>query len=239
MNYYIASCVFTSRFPELSKRIQSYITESQKMQIVRCCTPKYKLQIFEDQMPENYRSTWVSYKDTADWQAGDIAYSVCHNCNNIIEEVHEGVHAYSLWELILADQDFVYPDYQGRTMTIQDCWRSRDRKNEQDAVRSLLSKMNITVIEMEKNHAETRFCGNSLLRPQPPRNPVLAPRHYKEDIDGLFIPHTDEEQLQIMKQYCEQFTTDEVVCYCHYCLEGLQMGGKHGIHIAELLFPGK
>lgn len=30
--------------------------------------------------------------------------------------------------------------------------------------------------------------------------------------------------------------TDTVVCYCHYCLEGLIMGGKNGKHMAELLF---
>ena len=28
-----------------------------------------------------------------------------------------------------------------------------------------------------------------------------------------------------------------VVCYCHYCLEGLLAGGADAMHIAQLLFP--
>ncbi|MBQ6195838.1 MAG: hypothetical protein IJK47_00195 [Lachnospiraceae bacterium] len=28
----------------------------------------------------------------------------------------------------------------------------------------------------------------------------------------------------------------EIVCYCHYCLEGLKEGGKDGRHLAEMLF---
>lgn len=39
-----------------------------------------------------------------------------------------------------------------------------------------------------------------------------------------------------MKEYCKRYKTDTVVCYCHYCLEGLLAGVKNGIHLAELLF---
>ena len=46
--YYIASCVFSSQFPELSYRIQDYVRERFGMQIVRCCIPKYKLKDFEE-----------------------------------------------------------------------------------------------------------------------------------------------------------------------------------------------
>ncbi len=237
MEYYIASCVFTSKLPNLSKRIQAYISQKKNMEIVRCCTPKYKLREFEQQMPEMDRAHWASLGDTASWKPGDIAYSVCHNCNNIIEEAYSGVTARSLWEFILNDRDFHFPDYQGRTMTVQDCWRSRDREAEQSAVRELLLKMNINIVEIEERGEKTDFCGVSLLRPQPPRNPVMAPKHYNENIEGLFLPHTEEEQTAKMKEYCRKYTTDEVLCYCHYCLEGLQKGGVHGYHLAELLFP--
>jgi len=33
--------------------------------------------------------------------------------------------------------------------------------------------------------------------------------------------------------------TEKVVAYCHYCTAGLNIGGKQGIHLAELLFPEK
>ena len=162
--------------------------------------------------------------ETADFQPGDEVWSLCHNCTNIIEESKPGVTVHSLWELIDQDADFLFPDYHGMQVTVQDCWRSRERKEEQDAVRSLLHKMNIAYVEAREHHADTDFCGATLYRPQVARNPKLAPKHYVEGAVGKFQPHTPEEQEAIMQEYCRQFTTKTVVCYCHYYLEGLQMG---------------
>lgn len=42
-NCYIASCVFTAQFPELSLKIQDYIQKRWAFEIVRCCVPQYKV----------------------------------------------------------------------------------------------------------------------------------------------------------------------------------------------------
>ena len=52
MNYYIASCVFTSQFPELSLQIRDYIKSRWNFNIVRCCVPKYKI---KDEEQTQYR----------------------------------------------------------------------------------------------------------------------------------------------------------------------------------------
>lgn len=236
--YYIASCNFTAHFPKTSLKVQEYVRERWGYPVVRCCVPRYKLKEFEGKMPEGkYRDAWCDLKDCADFQPGDLVFSPCHNCNNIIEESRPGVSSSSLLELIDADDSFPFPDYSGMKVTIQDCWRSKDRRSEQDAARSLLSKMHIDYIEAAENHEKTEFCGNSLLRPQPARNPKLAPKHYVDGAKGKFIPHTPEEQKAIMEEYCSQFQTKTVVCYCHYCYEGLVNGGVDARHIATLLFP--
>ena len=234
--YYIASCVFTPKFPEISAKIQKYIRERYGMTIVRCCVPNYKLDEIAQRVPEKHRPDWLALPDCADFKAGDTVYSLCHNCSNIIEETKPGVNVPSLWELILSDDKFVYPDYSGMKVTIQDCWRAKERIDEQKAVRELLKKMNIEFLELEDNFDKTDFCGISLYRPQPKRNPTLAPKHYVDGAVGKFEPHTPEEQKKIMEDYCKQFTTDTVVCYCHYCHEGLELGGMNTKHIAELLF---
>ena len=237
--YYIASCVFTGQFPELSFRIQDYVANRFGLTVVRCCVPRYKIREFEGRLPEGGpRERWQALPDSAAFGPGDEAYSLCHNCNNIIEETRPGAAAHSLWELIDGDDDFPFPDYSGLTVAVQDCWRSRDRAGEQRAVRSLLQKMGIRYVEAEANHENTRFCGCSLYRPQPPRNPKLAPKHYVEGTEGLFIPHSPEEQARLMADYCQTLPTQNVVCYCHYCLEGLKAGGAEARHIAQLLFPG-
>ncbi|MBO6040213.1 MAG: hypothetical protein J6P58_03305 [Oscillospiraceae bacterium] len=237
MNYYIASCVFTSQFPELSEKIREYIRKRWGFETVRCCIPKYKLQEFEEKMPKGcLRDAWAALPDSGAFTAGDCVWSLCHNCSNIIEEMHPGTEVHSLWELIDSDAGFPLPDLTGMTATVQDCWRSRGRADEQKAVRSLLDKMGVRWEEAPRHHADTKFCGVSLLRPQPPRNPKLAPRHYVDGTEGLFLPHTEEEQKAIMTEYCGSIRTDTVICYCHYCLEGLLLGGKDAKHIAQLLF---
>ncbi|MDE7169408.1 MAG: hypothetical protein K2N67_04350 [Mucispirillum sp.] len=237
MNYYIASCVFSERHPKLSEKIIEYVSARHNIPIVRCCTPKYKLKEFENKMEEPVKERWIGLPDTAKWQEGDIAYSICHNCCNIAEEYYKGVKALSLWELILSDKDFKYPDYSGMEAFIQDCWRSKERHSEQLAVRALLEKMNIKYDEIQENFGKANFCGNSLYRPQPSRNPALAPKYYKDGAVGLFEPHTYEEQIAVMKDYCRRFDNKDVICYCHYCLEGLETGRAEGFHIAQLLFP--
>lgn len=237
-SYYIASCVFTAQFPELSFRIQKYIETRFSIPIVRCCFPKYKLKEFEDKMPQGtIRDAWRDLPDSAPFRPGDTVYSLCHNCSNIIEEMHPAVNVRSLWELIAGDAEFAFPDHTGMEATVQDCWRAKERQEEQEAVRAILQKMNITFAEIEPNRENTRYCGSSLYRPQPPRNPKAAPKHYKINTEGLFLPHTEEEQIALMREYCAGFETETVICYCHYCLEGLLQGGKDGRHIAQLLFP--
>jgi len=207
------------------------------MPVIRCCVPKYKLNEFEEKIPQGVlRDAWRCLPDSARFQPGDTVYSLCHNCSNIIEEMHPDVNVKSLWECIAEDKNFLFPDYSGMKVTIQDCWRARERRGEQDAVREILRKMNIVSVETEQNHENTRYCGSSLFRPQPVRNPKVAPRHYGMEAEGLFIPHTEEEQVKLMKEYCNTFETETVICYCHYCLEGLIQGGKDGRHIAQLLF---
>ena len=128
--------------------------------------------------------------------------------------------------MIDRDPLFPFPDYRGLEVTVQDCWRTRERRKEQDAVRSLLRKMNIRYMENDRNHENTDFCGSTLYREQPAKNSTLAPRHYVEQARGKFTAHTLEEQTAIMQDYCRRYQTDTVVCYCHYCLEGLLQGSQ-------------
>lgn len=240
MNYYIAGCVFSVRFPELSKRIREYAEEHYGLNILRCCVPNWKVKIYEDKMPEgSLRDSWKALPHSKEFAPDDEVWSICHNCTNIIEEHYQGVKVHSLWELIDSDDDFPFPDYSGMKATVQDCWRSRERSEEQAAVRSLLRKMNIEYVEAEMNHENTDFCGSSLYRPQVKRNEVFAPKHYVEQAEGKFLPHTEEEQKRIMEEYCSRYKTKTVVCYCHYCLECLELGGVDGRHLAFLLFPEK
>lgn len=240
MNYYIASCVFTSKYPELSSRIQEYVASLGGITTVRCCVPGWKEKLYEDKMPKGrLAERWSALPQSRVFTPEDAVWSLCPNCMNIIEEWRKVERVHSLWELIDGDGGFSFPDYSGLRVTLQDCWRMQDRSATHDAVRSLLAKMNIDYAELPMNRKKADFCGKSLYRPQVARNPELAPRHYRERAAGLFQAHTEDEQNAIMRQYCRRYQTDAVVCYCHYCLEGVLAGGAAGMHLAALLFPDR
>lgn len=233
---YVASCVFTRENPLLSVKIQDYLKNRFDMDIIRCCVPKYKLEEFTCEMPEWLRDRWRNTPDFKEFGQDNTMIYVCHNCAAIFEETMPEVPRMSLWEFILKDSEFKFPDYGHKKMTIQDCWRSFDNRREQEAVRELLQKMNVDIVEQEQNYEKTQFCGTSLYAPSPKRNLKLAPKRFVENSKGKFEAHTVEEQKSIMISHCRNIKTEEVVAYCHYCVKGLKLGGKNARHIASLLF---
>lgn len=231
----MASCVFTEEYPELSRKVQKYISEK-NLPIIRCCVANYKVEEFESRMPDWYRDEWKNIKHFEKFPAGSTMVSLCHNCAAIFEERHPEIFCQSLWELISEDENFLYPNHGGEKITVQDCWRSKENLSEQKAVREILRRMNFEIVELEENFERTKFCGYSLYQPQPPRNAKLAPKRFLENAAGLFQEHTQQEKENLMREHCAQIETEKVVAYCHYCVRGLKLGGKKTFHLAELLF---
>ena len=231
---YVASCAFTRENPELSVKVQDYLQQRFAMPAMRCCMSDYT--DFTDAMPEWLRSRWRETPNYLNFAAGDIMVYVCHNCAAIFEETLPGVKRISLWELILSDGEFLFPDYAHEKMTLQDCWRSYDNAPEQEAVRRLLQKMNVDFTELEENRENTQFCGITLYTPASKRALELAPNRFATRAEGKFIPHTPEQQKALMQKHCEKIMTDKVVVYCHYCTKGIALGGKQPRHLASLLF---
>ena len=208
---YYPSCKFTAFSPESSAAISKILKERYGFTIAGCCRPGHK-----------------------ELTAADTAVTVCNTCAAICSEDSLAA-SISLWEILDQDDAFPLPDYSREEMTLQDCWRAYDRPKLQDAVRSLLRKMNVTIIEQEENREKTRFCGASLYMPLAKENGLYAPHRFIENAQGFFIPHTKEEQQTLMKEHCAKIYTDKVVCYCVPCTKGIRMGGKQGIHLLDLI----
>lgn len=211
--YYFPSCKVTAQFKDASKQARAYINEKFGIKPIGCCRPNHtKL------------------------AAGDTAIIVCNNCAAIIEE-NTDTEIQFLWQVIDQDPDFPFPDYHGEEMTIQDCWIAFEKRDVQDTVRSLMKKMNITIVELEENYDKTKFCGVNLLSPCTESNAQLVHKRYVEQFPHMFTPMEPDEQIAHFHEHCEQVETDKVVCYCKFCTDGINMGGKQGLHLIELLFP--
>ena len=61
-------------------------------------------------MPEDYREEWRAIKHFEKYPAGSEMISLCHNCAAIFEERHPEILRESIWELILSDKSFKYPN---------------------------------------------------------------------------------------------------------------------------------
>ena len=211
--YFFPSCKATAQFKEASKAARAYVKEHFGIAPIGCCRPNHKK---------------LSPEDTA--------LVVCNNCAAIIEENTEASIQF-LWDIIDQDEAFPFPDYRGEKMTLQDCWISFEKRYLQETVRSLLRKMNIGIVELEENFESTKFCGVNLLAPCTESNAKLAHKRYVEQFPHMFTPMEPEEQVKHFRKHCEQIETEKVVCYCKFCTDGINMGGKKGIHLLELLFP--
>lgn len=208
---FLPACSVKLHTPEGSRIIKDYLTTNYDIEVTGCCKINYKNLTEDDK----------------------IVY-LCNSCAAHIEESTPS-SMISLWEMIDKDDNFDFPDYGGRKMAIQDCWRSYDRRSQQVAIRSLLEKMNIEVEEMDENFERTRFCGVSALRDLPVINGELAPKRFIEDAGGLFLPHSEEDKQRLMEKHCTEIHSNEVVCYCTSCIEGILLGGKKGYHLLDVL----
>lgn len=114
MDHYIASCVFTSKYPELSKKIQDHVASIGGISIVRCCVPGWRGKIYEEKMPEGeLAEAWLSLPQSHVFTSEDEIWSLCPNCMNITEEWRGVKKVHSLWELIDQEEDLQLPDHEG------------------------------------------------------------------------------------------------------------------------------
>ena len=121
-------------------------------------------------------------------------------------------------------------------MILRDCGNAYDRPKAQEAVRSLLRKLNVTVEELPDNREKARFC-NTLLSPLRPENAALAPHRYQEEMGGWFMNLSPEDKQAWLTRYCAAFGDTRVVCWCRGCASAIRAGGGRAVHLIELLFP--
>ncbi len=209
MLVYFPSCNFTRTFPNASLAAKEFM-QKQGVRIEGCCRPGHK-----------------------NLTAGEQALVVCQTCTMLMGERRPDILMQSVWEYM--DQlDIDWPDYHGEEITVQDCWRARDNDSLHTAVRSLLKKMNFSVVELEKNRRNADFDGEWLYRPSAPANLKMAPQSF-EAIQPYIQLKSPEEAQALMKAHIAQIKTDRVVDYCTACHTGLLHGGANAVNLMELL----
>jgi len=146
-------------------------------------------------------------------ESGTRVINTCSGCNKRYKELYAGISTVSLWEILADSQTFSFPDYSGMEMSIQDACPTRTEEKVHSAVRRLLERMNIKVLEPKNTGTKGICCGDSYYGTLP-----------LEDVKKQ------------MKKRSDQMPCANVVVYCVSCIKSMHIGGKKPRYIIDLLF---
>lgn len=145
--------------------------------------------------------------------SGTRVVNVCAGCDRRYRSLYEGVSTISLWEMLTQSDGFPFPDYGGAKMTIHDPCPVRTEKRVHDAVREVLGKMRIEVVEPLHTREHAFCCG-----------------------DDFYGKIGNDALLAQMKRRAGEMPCEDVVVYCVSCVKAMHNGGKKPRYIIDLLF---
>ena len=212
MHRYFPSCRFTAAFPEVSRRIQVYLSEKPDIAVMGCCRP-----------------------GQAQLDPGDTVLTICTSCALITREASPHAREMSIYQYLLDDPAFPWPDLCGERIAVQDCRRVRTDAVLQDAVRECLRRMNAVPVELPENRQNTRFDGVWYFNPAAPGNLSIAPKTFGAIRDHELTLLPKEEQLSRMRSHAASLPDLRIAAYCNACVSGLKMGGANAVHLMELI----
>ncbi|MDO4177643.1 MAG: hypothetical protein Q4D21_00490 [Phascolarctobacterium sp.] len=208
---FFPSCGVSAAFSKEDEQLTKYLLERFHIPSTGCCR--------------------INHQTLTD---SDTAVVVCNTCASIIEESSAAKKIKYAWEYIVEDEQFVFPDYHGEAITVQDCCMARERTASQQAVRTLLERMNFQVVELPNNRDKADFCNLVTIAPKA-ANVRTAPKHFVPLTKNTVM--TAEERSEFLKQHAKKITTQRIVCSCNACYVALKDGGADVVHILQLLFP--
>lgn len=139
--------------------------------------------------------------------------NICPGCDKRFGNNYQNSSTISLWEILAESNSFVFPDYHGQSMSIIDACPTRDKERVHDAIRTLLRKMNIKLIEPQKTKTKSTCCGDSFY--------------------GIIPTEKVKEQ---MRKRSSEMPVEDVVVYCVSCIKSVYIGKKRPHYLVDLLF---
>jgi Fe-S oxidoreductase len=152
-------------------------------------------------------------KQVPDLIGSNRIINTCPGCDRRFRELYDGISTVSLWEILATSKQFPFPDYQAIEMTVHDACPVRTESRVHDAIRLLLDRMNIKVVETKNNRAHSICCG-----------------------DDFYPQLTISKVKKQMKKRAAEMPREDVVVYCVSCVKSIYIGGKTPRYIPDLLF---
>lgn len=191
---YAPGCALMLYKPHLAARVLDFLNEGDTSvgQHLTCCHHNPKL------------------------EPGSVVVNTCAGCDRRYRELYPNTSTVSLWERLAISSSFEFPDYGGVEMAIHDACPTRSEERVHTAVRALLGRMNIVVVEPAATRTKAVCCG-----------------------DSFFGALPDNEVKSLMVKRASTMTRDDVVVYCVSCIKSMHIGGKRPRYLVDLLFAEK
>lgn len=143
---------------------------------------------------------------------GATVINNCSGCDRRFRSLYEGIQTISLWEVLDQIPELPLPQYKGVVLSVQDSCSYRPKPQVHAAVRSLLTKMGIEIVESPFSGASSVCCGDNFYG----RIPL-------------------EEVHRLQKKRAAQMPCQEVAVYCVSCVKSMTIGGKTARYMVDLL----
>lgn len=147
-----------------------------------------------------------------DLEDGSTIINNCAGCDRRFRSLYEGINTISLWEVLDSIQNLELPNYEGLIVSIHDSCGYRHKPQVHQAIRSLLRKMHITIIETEFSRTESICCG-----------------------DNFYGLVSNEQVSQRIQMRANQFSCQNIVVYCIGCLRSMYAAGKTPLYLPDLI----
>jgi len=143
---------------------------------------------------------------------GSTVINNCAGCDRRFRSLYEGVQTISLWEVLDAIPALPLPTYDGMQLSVHDSCSFRKKPQVHAAVRSLLEKMHIEVVESQYAGTKSICCGDN------------------------FYGHIPLEEVNaFQKKRASQMPCQDVAVYCVSCIKSMHIGGKTPHHMLDLV----
>ena len=148
-----------------------------------------------------------------DLEANSIIINVCPGCDKRFANDYKNISTISLWEILAENDFFNFPNYKSISMSITDACPTREKEILHIAIRQLLSKMNINLVEPKNTRTKSTCCGDTFYGTLP----------------------TDRVK-ELMIKRASEMPMDDVIVYCISCIKSVYNGGKKPRYLIDLLF---
>jgi Fe-S oxidoreductase len=146
-------------------------------------------------------------------EPGTRVVNTCAGCDRRFRELYDGVSTVSAWEVLAESATFPFPDYEGAVMAVHDACPTRTEARVHEAVRRLLERMNVHVVEPAATRTRAVCCG-----------------------DSSFGQLPDDLVEELMRSRAASMPAEDVVVYCVSCVKAMSIGGKSPRYLVDLLF---